>query len=82
MTHWQAPFTGGFHCIPPRGEVVTVIDDPPPSSVAAACRPVRYHELESALVPYDDRISAKYDGYTLVIPFEEFGRALERLEPT
>jgi len=77
LTHWRAPFTGGFECTVAPGTVVVVAHEPTPGATAVGVRPEAYAELEPQLVPQEDRTSEKYDGYSLVIPLEEFGRSLE-----
>jgi hypothetical protein len=80
LTHWRAPFTGGFQCALPAGTVLVVVDDPLAHATAAGCRPERYAEFEEVLVPIEDRSHEKYDGYTLVIELDEFGRSLQLIE--
>jgi hypothetical protein len=75
LTHWRAPFTDGFKCILPAGTRVQVTRAWA-NTTAAACRPIEYDAMERLLVPSKDRQDPKYDGYTLVLDLEDFGRML------
>jgi hypothetical protein len=76
LTHWDAPYTGGFSGVLPAGSVVIVLDDPPPIATAVGCRPEAYAELEALLVPASDRSEPRYDSYSLSIDLIEFGASL------
>jgi hypothetical protein len=68
LTHWSAPFTGGYDVVLPAGEVFEIIHDPVPGATAVGCRPLRYADLEVSFIPPDDRNARKYGGYSLTIP--------------
>jgi hypothetical protein len=76
LTHWFAPFTGGFECRIPADTVLVVLDDPPPHATGVGCRPVNYEELEAVLVPEEDRTAPKYGGYSISIKLVHFGESL------
>jgi hypothetical protein len=77
LTHWDAPYTGGFSAVLPAGSAVVVLDDPPPIATAVGCRPEAYAELEVLLVPAADRAEPRYDSYSLSIDLAEFGGSLQ-----
>jgi len=68
LTHWRAPFTGGYNVVLPAGEVVEIDHDPVPGATAVGCTPIRYAELEVAFIPAKDRKADNYGGYSLTIP--------------
>ena len=70
LTHWRAPFTGGHEVIFPKGEIFKVSYDPQENATAASCDAERYDALHERFIPPEDRQADKYDGYSLVIPFE------------
>jgi hypothetical protein len=67
LTHWRAPFTGGFEVTLPAGEIFIIANDPPASATAVYCTPERYEELHSVFIPEEDRNAETYAGYSLVI---------------
>src|SRR5689334_16174186 len=67
LTHWRAPFTGGFECVVPAGIVLVVDRDPVEGAEGVGFRPLLYEEMERVLVPEEDRPAETYDGYSLVI---------------
>lgn len=75
VTTWNAPFTGGFEGVLPRGTVITVDNDPPMGARAVYCIPDNYEELERLLVSQEDRDASHYSGYALVISLADFGEA-------
>ena len=79
LTHWRAPFTGGFDCTLDHGAVLIVNHDPLPKKIAVACTPENYKGLEIVIVPENDREKPKYDGYSLVVHLAEFGDSLKQL---
>ncbi len=79
LTHWRAPFTGGFSGRLPSGTIVVVSHDPPGHATAAMCLP-EDESTEAILVPSGDRSAPKYDGFHLVIPFDELANHFELTE--
>jgi hypothetical protein len=73
---WKASFTSGFHCTIPKGTVLVVENDPMPQATAVYCVPEDYDTLEQVVVPEEDRLAAKYNGYALTVPLDEFGNKL------
>jgi len=74
-----APATGGFHAVLPTDETVTVEFDPPPHATAISARPERYSELETVLVPENERKGSKYVGYALIIGFDKLAESFEKV---
>jgi hypothetical protein len=70
LTLWKAPFTGGYERELPRGLRFIVSRDPPPSANSVAAEAKATAQWESVLVEERDRNAQKYDGYYLVIKFE------------
>lgn len=66
LTHWNAPYTGGFNCIVPEGTVVIATRDVGPFSLRVKCLPEYYKSFGEQFVPEQDRRSPKYAGYSLV----------------
>ncbi len=67
VTHWRAPFTGGFECVIPAGTALVAAHDRVEGAEGVSFRPLLYEEMEGILVPEEDRLAEKYDGYSLVI---------------
>ena len=57
---------GGFECVVPAGTAL-VAHDPVEGAEGIGFRPLLYEEMELVLVPEEDRLAEKYDGYSLVI---------------
>jgi len=73
VTHWRAPFTGGGSGLLPAGSRVRVevyFTQEPISVYAQALDP----NLETMLVPMEDRSAPKYGGYSLSITTEQLNR--------
>ena len=79
LTHWRAPFTGGFEVTLPAGEVFVIANDPPASATAAYCTPERYEELHGLFIPAEDRNAETYAGYSLVIDLDVIRQHAELL---
>jgi hypothetical protein len=73
LSHWRAPFTSGFKGRLPKGVVVSVSDVPLAGAAVVACRPRDYEAVQRLVIDEDDWKSAKYDGYTLLIPIVDVG---------
>ena len=80
LTHYNAPFTGGFDAQVPAGTVLRAFGDSVPGASAFGCVPENTEEFEQQFVPADDRLSPKYDAYSLVVPLKEIGKRIQRLE--
>lgn len=79
LTHWRAPFTGGGKGVLPRGTRIRVrASDAEPIGVYAYAE--NASELELALVPAEDRLAPKYDGYSLSISTEDLNRHFRLVE--
>ena len=77
LTHWRAPFTGGFECRIPEGTVLVAMHDSATVSTGFGVRPENYEELEKKLVPEADRTADKYGGYSFVISYREIGKRVK-----
>ena len=56
VTHWRAPFTGGFEATIPEGTVLVAPSDAVEGAEGFYCTPELYEEMEIALVPEEDRL--------------------------
>jgi hypothetical protein len=80
VTHWRAPFTGGGRGTLPRGTKVRVIVAPNVSEPDAYyARPVGDGTVEALLVPVAERASAKYDGFSLVLPIADLATKFRQI---
>lgn len=79
LTQWQSPFTGGYDRTLPRGLQFIILHDPPEWATGTAVHPTPYDDWEKILVTADDRASAKYDGYYIVISFDDLERHCKRI---
>ena len=79
VTHWRAPFTGGYRVIFPKGEAVVLPDDFAPGATGVACLPERYDHFLAAFIPESDRTASKFTGYHLTIYFDTFANAFQIL---
>ena len=77
LTHWKAPFTDGFTCVPAIGTVLVVDSDQVDGAPGFYCIPEDYDGFETAYVPLADRSRPKYDGYSLVAMASDIGDSLE-----
>lgn len=69
MTSWAAPFTGAYERVLPKGEVVSIANDPPPGATAVYADPENYRRLHVTMVPAKDRMRFWiYRGYYLALP--------------
>ena len=59
--------------------MLTVLNDPVETATAVGCSPDAYDAMHAVLVPEHDRLSEQYNGYSLVVDRDAFGRELERL---
>jgi hypothetical protein len=67
LTHWRSPFTGGGNGTLRYGERIFVADDPyEVHPILLNVRATNYEEVETRMVPLNDRTSEKYNGYTLL----------------
>lgn len=80
LTHWRAPFTGGFECNVPKGTILVAVHDSAPISTGFGVEPENYEELEKQLVPEEDRTAEKYGGYSFVINYREIGKRVKQVQ--
>ncbi len=76
-THWFAPFTGGHIATLPAGTILIANYDQRPGYPGFSCVPEDYHELETTLVPFEDRKDPKYSGYSLSFVLDDIGTKIE-----
>jgi hypothetical protein len=69
LVHWQAPLTSDLTARMTAGEVVTVVNAPPPTAELVRCRPLEYAAFEREHVP--ERDAGKYGGYTILVPLSD-----------
>jgi hypothetical protein len=80
MTSWAAPFSGGHERTLPKGEIVTVANDPPETATSVYADPENYGRLHSQMVPFRDRAKFWiYRGYYLCIRLEQLEADFELL---
>ena len=79
MTHWRAPFTGGFKCVVPKGTILVADYDSVRLSTGFGVVPEKYSELEEILVSKEDRTAQKYAGYSLVLSYHLIGKRLRKI---
>lgn len=79
LTHWGAPFTGGFECKIPKGTILVAVHDSVLISTGFGVEPENYEELEKQLVPDEDRTAEKYGGYSFVIKYGEIGKRVKQI---
>ena len=73
LTHWLAPFTGGFEGTIPAGTIVVARYDQHPTAPAFNAIPEDYEGLEEMLIPSAERSHGKYDGYSLTLFASDIG---------
>jgi hypothetical protein len=79
LTSCKAPATFGFDTVIREGPVLVAPDDAGVDAPGFSCIPERYEELERALVPEEDRLHPKYDGFYFVLDRAAIGSKLRRL---
>ena len=79
LVQWRAPLTSGFECVIPDGTILVADYGSMPRSTGFSCIPVNQSELESQLVPEEDRKAEKYAGYYFVLSYRHIGKQLRRL---
>lgn len=77
LVQWRAPFTSGFECVIPEGTVLVAENDSAPISTGFGCIPENQKELETQLVPEQDRMAEKYAGYYFVLSYKHIGKELK-----
>jgi hypothetical protein len=80
LTHWMAPFTGGYSVVVPAGEILVVPEDPPSFATGVALVPERYDHFLQVFVPPEDRNAEKFGGYSLAVPFDDLQKSCARIE--
>ena len=76
---WKIPLTSGAPCVIPAGTPLVADFDQVEGKPGFGCIPEDYDALLPVVVPYEDRTSAKFDGYYFVLPSDDIGRRLEVL---
>lgn len=78
----NAPGSGGFYCIIPRGTRIVIDNEPLPWPISrgAYAAPLNYKELEEKLVPLEELRSPVYRSYALSITFKDLKKYFVREE--
>jgi hypothetical protein len=71
LTQWRAPFTGGYDMTLPSGLQFIIVHDPAEGSTGIAVHPDPYHDWEKVLVTPEDRAACTYDGYYIVVSYDD-----------
>jgi len=74
---YSAPSTGSAEAVLPAGETI-IVQEIPPGAGWVFARPER-KELESILVPEEDRLWPNYTGYGLVIDLDALRATFKRI---
>lgn len=81
MTHWRAPYTGGYESVLEAGETIEVASDQAPGATAIYCVPVDYARLEQRFVSRWERWQFwVYGGYSLVVDVAALAAHCEPLD--
>ena len=78
LIHYDAPFTGGFRCIIPRGTTLIALSDSEKISLGFACIPANKEEFESKYILESDK-GEKYAGFSFVLKYTEIGKRIKKL---
>lgn len=73
LTHWKAPMTDGLPCTLPKGTILVVASDSPPSRAAFTCVPEDRETFILRYIPEDVRRDPKFAGVSFVIEKKEIG---------
>lgn len=79
LTTWATAYTGGFKCILPEGTIMVAPMHQVENARGFILIPEKYSELESMLVPEDQRKEKLYSGYYFVFMNDDIGDKLIRL---
>lgn len=71
LTHWLAPFTGGYKISIPVDTVVIIDHDQVHTAKGVSCIPEQYDALHEQFIPAEDRNAEKYSGYSLSVLVSE-----------
>ncbi len=80
LTHYLAPFTDGFKCTIPKGTLIKAASDSDKFTLGFSAVPIDYKQFEMNFVPKDQREGPKYDGYSLVVMYNEIDKHLTRVK--
>lgn len=80
LSSWDSAYTGSFNCILPRGTILVTLDDQLESAPGFAVQPEQYTNIETLVVPHEDRSHPKYSGYYFVLRSDDIGKSIENLE--
>ncbi len=81
LTHYRMPYTGSFKAEVPAGTVLRAYHDSALGSSAFGCVPENTEAFEKQFVPESERLSPKYDAYSLTVSYSEIGKRIKRLDP-
>ena len=77
MVLFGAPFSSAYRGTLPKGEIVTITNDPTEGATAVGGLPKHYEELEQVFVPARDRSHSRYSNYELRLCFRTLAREFE-----
>jgi hypothetical protein len=82
LTHWSAPYTGGFKCVIPKGTILIVFHDPVPGAIGFGVIPENKGEFELKHVPESDRKAGNYSGYSFIFFEKDIGTKIRKIAST
>ena len=80
LTHWRAPFTGGFECTIPAGTILISFYDQVEHPATLGLIPENYEEFERSYVSETYRFDPKYQGYSFVFTTNDIGDKLKPID--
>jgi hypothetical protein len=80
LTHWKAPFTGGFEYTIPKGTILVALTNSVRLSSGFGCVPENKDEFEKQFVPENIRMNPKYAGYSFAMKYSEIGKRVRKIK--
>ncbi|TFH43307.1 MAG: hypothetical protein E4H01_12215 [Lysobacterales bacterium] len=78
LTHWEAPYTGGFKCKLPVGVYLRAVTTAPKGSRGCRFVPAEPSEFLTQFVPQKERTSPQFSGVSLPLSTRAIRRHLQR----
>jgi len=78
LTHWRAPYTGGFKCTLPVGVHLRAVTAAPKGSRGCRFVPSEPSEFLIHFVPQEERTSPKFSGVSVPLSTRKIRRHLQR----
>jgi hypothetical protein len=79
LTHWAKPITGVHEVMLPKGETVTVWQEPPSFAEAIHVRPERYGHFLLRFVPEAERADDGFSEYSLSVTPDQLASLFVRI---